>query len=283
MVVNHFPQGEHFFFVQSINQLHNNMNISKSLRKLAGFTMVELLVATAVIGVMTSLMVPTVQRATQSGKTAKCISNMRQIGFAVQQYIADPSNAQQFPPINSASVNTNCMAPGATPSSPQNPLSCLRPYGVTMGLLSCPSDPAPTDGYGSYIWTPTMNGEQAQSAAIFNPGGANNVTQLATMAVCTDKGTPHMGKLNILRADGHVETQTSSYYSSPGTMVASSSVTGSGVASAPTSGAGGQGSAGVSGSGQTSTGGQSGSSSYGGSQGGCGGQSSSGGYSGHSW
>lgn len=262
--------------------------------------MVELLVATAVIGVMTSLMVPTVQKATQSGKTAKCISNMRQIGVAVQQYIADPTNGQQFPPINSALVNTNCMAPGATPPTPQSPLSCLQPYGVTMSLLSCPSDTSPIAGYGSYIWTPTMNGEQAQSASIFNPGGVNNVSQLSTMTVCTDKGNPHAGKLNILRADGHVETQTSSYYSSPGTMVASSSVTGSGVASAPTSGAGGQGSTGVSGSGQTSsTGGQSGSSSYGGSQGscggqsssgsfsgsqgGCGGQSSSGGYSGHSW
>jgi len=190
---------------------------------------------------------------------------MRQIGVAVQQYIADPSNAQQFPPINSASVNTNCMAPGATPSSPQSPLSCLRPYGVTTGLLSCPSDPSPTDGYGSYIWTPTMNGEQAQSAAIFNPGGANNVTQLATMAVCTDKGTPHTGKLNILRADGHVETQTSAYYASLGTMVASSTTGTSAAASTTQSGYGGQ----------SSSGGCSGQSGYGGqsSSGGCSGQS----------
>jgi len=61
---------------------------------------VELLVTTAVIGAMSSVMVPTVQKASQNGKNAKCISNMRQIGVAVQQYVADPANGQQFPPIN---------------------------------------------------------------------------------------------------------------------------------------------------------------------------------------
>jgi prepilin-type processing-associated H-X9-DG protein len=27
------------------------------------------------------------------------------------------------------------------------------------------------------------------------------------MTVCTDKGLPHMGKLNVLRADGHVDSR----------------------------------------------------------------------------
>ena len=205
--------------------------------------MVELLVTTAVIGVMTSLMVPTVQKATQSGKTAKCISNMRQIGVAVQQYIADPSNAQQFPPINSASVNTNCMAPGPAPASPMSPLAALGNYGASASQLTCPSDRTPDANYGSYIWTPTLHGEQAQNASIYNSGGANQVTQLSTMAVCTDKGSPHSGSLNILRADGHVETQSAANLAALASTSGSSSSSGSGGSSGGCGGGGSQGGA----------------------------------------
>jgi len=190
------------------------MKKSTSARHNSGFTLVELLVTTAVIGAMTSMMVPTVQQASQKSKTAKCISNMRQIGVAVQQYVADPANGQQFPPINSTAVNSNYMIPGATPSAPQTPLAALSAYGVTASLLSCPTDKAPDSNYGSYIWTPTLNGEEAQSAAIYKQGGVNSISKLSTMVVCTDNGNPHMGKLNILRADGHVETQTWAYLAS---------------------------------------------------------------------
>jgi len=189
--------------------------------------MVELLVTTSIIGVMTSMMVPTVQQASQKGKTAKCISNMRQIGVAVQQYVADPANGQQFPPINSTSVNSNYMVPGATPTAPQSALVALSAYGVTASLLSCPTDKVPDSNYGSYIWTPTLNGEGAQSAAIYNQGGVNSISKLSTMAVCTDKGNPHMGKLNILRADGHVETQTSAYLASLQSVISGTAASGS--------------------------------------------------------
>lgn len=246
------------------------MKNSTSSRRNAGFTVVELLVTTAIIGVMTSMMVPTVQQASQKSKATKCIGNMRQIGIAVQQYVADPANEQQFPPINSTTVNTNCMVSGPAPASPQSPLAALSAYGVTASLLSCPSDTAPVPNYGSYIWTPTLNGEQAQNAAIFNSGGANNLTQLSKVAVCTDKGNPHMGKLNILRADGHVETQTSAYLAS---IQSASSATATAGSSSPSSTGGSTGgsTAGTGGCGGGSQGGCGGGQGGGGSQGGCGG------------
>ena len=196
--------------------------------------MVELLVTSAVIGAMTSMMVPTVQQASQNSKSTKCIANMRQIGVAVQQYMADPVNGQQFPPINSTAVNSNYMVPGATPSVPLGPLAALSAYGVKASLLSCPTDKAPDSNYGSYIWTPTLHGEEAQSAAIYKQGGVNSISKLSTMAVCTDKGNPHMGKLNILRADGHVETQTSAYLASM--LLARSGTSASGGSGGPSSG-----------------------------------------------
>jgi prepilin-type processing-associated H-X9-DG protein len=159
---------------------------------------------------------------------------MRQIGVAVQQYMADPANGQQFPSINSTAVNSNYMVPGATPSVPLGPLAALSAYGLKASLLSCPTDKAPDSNYGSYIWTPTLHGEEAQSAAIYKQGGVNSISKLSTMAVCTDKGNPHMGKLNILRADGHVETQTSAYLAS--ILLAKSGTSASGGSGGPSSG-----------------------------------------------
>lgn len=54
-----------------------------------GFTLVELLVVVAVIGVLAGLLLPAVGRAKESGRTATCMNNVRQIGLSVHVYTAD--------------------------------------------------------------------------------------------------------------------------------------------------------------------------------------------------
>lgn len=51
-----------------------------------GFTLVELLVVVAIIGVLVSLLLPAIQAARGSARRAQCASNMRQIGLAIHQY-----------------------------------------------------------------------------------------------------------------------------------------------------------------------------------------------------
>lgn len=55
-------------------------------RKQRGFTLVELLVVIAIIGVLMSLVVPAVQRARETARTAQCANNMRSVGQALTQY-----------------------------------------------------------------------------------------------------------------------------------------------------------------------------------------------------
>jgi prepilin-type N-terminal cleavage/methylation domain-containing protein/prepilin-type processing-associated H-X9-DG protein len=174
-----------------------------------GFTLVELLVVIAIIAMLAALLLPAIQTGIQKGQAAKCTSNLRQIGVAVQQYIADPDNGQQFPPVyNTGTVGTNVIAnTNISANSSLTPLNCLSNYGVTKALLTCPSDPSPDTNYGSYIWSPVLQGEIPEAIHIYVRGGVFTISKLSKMTVCTDKGLIHFGKVNVLRADGHVETK----------------------------------------------------------------------------
>jgi prepilin-type N-terminal cleavage/methylation domain-containing protein/prepilin-type processing-associated H-X9-DG protein len=54
-----------------------------------GFTLVELLVVISIIAVLISLLLPALSRARDAAVTTQCMSNMRQDGLAINQYIAD--------------------------------------------------------------------------------------------------------------------------------------------------------------------------------------------------
>ena len=55
-----------------------------------GFTIIELLVSMAIVGLLTAILLPAVQRVRESARNLDCKSRLHQFGLAMHQLEEDP-------------------------------------------------------------------------------------------------------------------------------------------------------------------------------------------------
>jgi prepilin-type N-terminal cleavage/methylation domain-containing protein/prepilin-type processing-associated H-X9-DG protein len=115
----------------------------RSGRRERAFTLIELLVVIAIIAILAAMLLPALSKAKVRAKATGCLSNMRQIGLAMQMY-ADENHNWLPGTMHGAGANTN-----------QSWIYSLRPYLANVDEVRlCPSDPKReerrTAGFSSY-------------------------------------------------------------------------------------------------------------------------------------
>jgi prepilin-type N-terminal cleavage/methylation domain-containing protein/prepilin-type processing-associated H-X9-DG protein len=175
---------------------------------LEAFTLVELLVVLAIIGLLAGLLLPAMSRATEGGRSTACLGSLRQIGIALQLYVQD--NQNRLPVMRDrvfeANVESVTNAAPATNGSASIELVLANHLGATR-VLRCPSDRKRLyeQTGSSYSWNSLLNGQDADHLRVL--GIDFDAHQIP---VVFDKEAFHAARgpkkgVNYLYADGHIK------------------------------------------------------------------------------
>ncbi|PYM11162.1 MAG: hypothetical protein DME18_14705 [Verrucomicrobia bacterium] len=166
------------------------------------FTLVELLVVLAILGVLAGLLLPAFGKAKEAGRAAACLSNLHQLGIALQLYAQDNNN--RLPVMRDRLFETN--APPSTNVLPGVDV-VLSNYLGAVQVLRCPSDRKQIfeQTGSSYAWNSLLNGQDAEHLKVLNMDFDPH-----QIPVMFDKETFHNARgakkgVNYLYADGHIK------------------------------------------------------------------------------
>lgn len=155
------------------------MSLMRHRGRRTGFTLIELLTVIAIIAVLAAILFPVFSSARGKARSARCLSNMQQIGQAIEIYVQDnngfyPTWSISHPRVPDPAADAANVGAWTGPADPTQPGPGIVTWDVSIGsylrevsLLSCPDNP-------------NSNGRTARSYAIaqytqrpYNTGGSN--------------------------------------------------------------------------------------------------------------
>ena len=140
-------------------------NYSTSARgrvKQCCFTLIELLVVIAIIAILAAMLLPALQKARARAHTTNCLSNIGQIGKAVQMYVMDNDNFYPAQGSGETGIWTHRIAKYLTlPTEVDRWNKMHFNTGRNIPLFLCPADTNP-----AYLANPKVAGTGGLSYAV---------------------------------------------------------------------------------------------------------------------
>jgi prepilin-type N-terminal cleavage/methylation domain-containing protein len=122
------------------------------IKRALGFTLVEIMIVVAIIGLLATIAIPNFVRARLKAQQSACINNLRQIDGAKQMWaLENRANQSTAPTIGN-----------------------IQPYlgrGTAGTSPTCPADPA-----NSFATSYSLNDLQTSPACLVNPGVSGDST-----------------------------------------------------------------------------------------------------------
>lgn len=206
-----------------------SLGCGQSHSRRGGFTLIELLTVIAIIGILAAIIIPVVGSVRAKAKSATCVSNLRQIGIALNLYAA--ANRNMLPAAYDSSITGSWWTKRwewAIQSYLEDRKAAQHTDALSAvfdGVFRCPSKPnfdlaGPSDverqSYGMNAFNNGASGaSKARGIASFSQ--PSNVM----LVIDTNTGSPsiyngdivngaaygarwHQERDNVLFADGHV-------------------------------------------------------------------------------
>ena len=110
--------------------------MKNNITRKSGFTLVEIMIVVAIIGMLAAIAIPNFVKARSSSQANACVNNLRQIDSAKQQWALEQNQLPTASPV--ASDIQPYMGRAAAGSLPSCPLDTARAFAssYTIGLVN---------------------------------------------------------------------------------------------------------------------------------------------------
>ncbi len=131
-----------------------------------GFTLIELLVVIAIIAILAAILFPVFAQARESARKISCLSNTKQVGLAIMQYVQDydetyPMDSWEGEYVGTADNDAHSAQYGTVVTW----LWGVYPYIKNTKVFACPSDPNPKSPVSGYDTDPCNIGPASLSGS----------------------------------------------------------------------------------------------------------------------